>query len=197
MKPSLSRSESAIDAISQAVSQNVTALIASVLSMLGILIAMFLLDWRLALASLFVVPIMLWFAGFVARYTRLGFGELQKHLGDLNGIMEETLSGQNVVKAFRRSEFVIAGFRLANQRVYQTGISANAYALLLMPLTNVLGNFFVIVIVGLGGWLALRHLATVGVIATFAVLIPAPKPAFKKLSWPSCAGEQVLSLPIV
>jgi ATP-binding cassette subfamily B protein len=46
-------------------------------------------------------------------------------------------------------------------------VYANTYALLLMPLTNVLGNFFVIVLAGLGGWLALQGLVTVGVIATF------------------------------
>ncbi len=45
--------------------------------------------------------------------------------------------------------------------------TANSYALLLMPLTNVLGNFFVIVLAGLGGWLALRNLVSVGIIATF------------------------------
>ena len=50
---------------------------------------------------------------------------------------------------------------------YQAGVYANTYALLLMPLTNVLGNFFVIVLAGLGGWLALQGLVSVGMIATF------------------------------
>ena len=51
--------------------------------------------------------------------------------------------------------------------MYKAGIYANTYALLLMPLTNVLGNFFVIVLAGLGGWLALQGLVSVGIIATF------------------------------
>jgi len=55
---------------------------------------MFILDWRLALVSLLVVPIMLWFTNFVARYTRKGFERLQRHLGELNGVMEESISGQ-------------------------------------------------------------------------------------------------------
>jgi len=62
---------------------------------------------------------------------------------------------------------VIEAFRTQNQAVYKAGIYANTYALLLMPLTNVLGNFFVIVLAGLGGWLALQGLASVGMIATF------------------------------
>jgi len=163
----MSRLTNDIDAINQAVSQNVTSLVASVLSMVGILIAMFILDRWLALASLLVVPIMFWFTQFVARYTRKGFRDLQRHLGELNGVMEESISGQKVIKAFRRNESVIETFRQRNQEVFRAGVYANSYALLLMPLTNVLGNFFVIVIAGLGGWLALRGLVSVGIIATF------------------------------
>ncbi|MBN1658144.1 MAG: ABC transporter ATP-binding protein [Anaerolineae bacterium] len=163
----MSRLTNDIDAINQAVSQNVTSLLASILSMAGILIAMFVLNVWLALASVLVVPIMFWFTNFVARYTRRGFRRLQKELGDLTGVMEESISGQKVVKAFRRDETALGRFRQCNEQVFQAGVYANSYALLLMPITNVLGNFFVIVLAGLGGWLALQGLVSVGIIATF------------------------------
>jgi ATP-binding cassette subfamily B multidrug efflux pump len=163
----MSRLTNDIDAINQALSQNVTSLVASMLSLLGILIAMFVLNFWLALSSLLVVPIMLWFTGFVTKYTRHGFRELQKDLGQLNSVMEETISSQKVVNAFRRNDLAISTFRKHNQAVYQSSLYANTYAFLLMPLTNVLGNFFVIVLAGVGGWLALQGLATVGTIATF------------------------------
>jgi ATP-binding cassette subfamily B protein len=163
----MSRLTNDIDAINQAVSQNVVSLFASVLSLVGIVIAMFILNPWLALSALLVVPIMFWFTQFVARYTRKGFRDLQKELGEINGVMEESISGQRVVKAFRRSETAIERFRTSNQKVYAAGVYANTYALMLMPLTNVLGNFFVIVLVGLGGYLALHGLVTVGMIATF------------------------------
>jgi ATP-binding cassette, subfamily B, multidrug efflux pump len=163
----MSRLTNDIDAINQAVSQNVISLVASVLSLIGILIAMFVLNAWLAIAALLVVPIMFWFTQFIARYTRKGFRDLQRELGEINSVMEESISGQRVVKAFRRSETAIERFRLSNQKVYAAGVYANTYALMLMPLTNVLGNFFVIVVVGLGGYLALRGLVTVGMIATF------------------------------
>jgi ATP-binding cassette, subfamily B, multidrug efflux pump len=163
----MSRLTNDIDAINQAVAQNVTALLASVLSMAGILVAMFVLDAWLALASLLVVPIMFWFTRFVAVYTRRGFKDLQKSLGELNGVMEESISGQRIVKVFRHADSVIGSFRRENQQVYETGVYANTYSLLLMPLTAVLGTLFVIVLAGLGGFLALRGLVTVGVIATF------------------------------
>ncbi len=163
----MSRLTSDIDAVNQAVSQNITALLASVLSMAGIVVAMFVLDHRLALAALLVVPLMLWFTRFVAVYTRRGFRELQRELGQLNAVMEEAISGLKVVKAFRRSDAVIERFDRRNQDVYKTSVYANSYALLLMPLTAVLGNLFVIVLAGLGGYLALAGLVSVGVIATF------------------------------
>ncbi len=163
----MSRLTNDIEAINQAVSQNVVSLFASVLSLIGIVIAMFILNPWLALAALLVLPIMFWFTQFVARYTRKGFRNLQKELGEINGIMEESISGQRVVKAFRRSETAIERFRASNEKVYAAGVYANTYALMLMPLTWVLGNFFVIVLVGFGGYLALQGLVTVGMIATF------------------------------
>ena len=163
----MSRLTNDIDAINQAVSQNIVSLIASVLTLVGILIAMFVLNSWLALSTLLVVPIMIWFTRFVAKYTRKGFRELQKNLGGLNSVAEEAISGQKVIKAFRRNETVIESFRVQNQAVFQAGVYANTYSLLIMPLTNVLGNFFVIVLAGLGGWLALQGLVSVGMIATF------------------------------
>jgi ATP-binding cassette subfamily B multidrug efflux pump len=163
----MSRLTNDIDAINQAVSQNITSLLASVLSMVGIIATMFVLDRWLALASLLVVPLMLGFTRFVAIYTRRGFRELQRELGALNGEMEEAISGQKVVKAFRRTEAVVERFDRQNAEVYRTSVYANSYALLLMPLTAVLGNLFVIVLAGLGGYLALIGLVSVGLIATF------------------------------
>jgi ATP-binding cassette, subfamily B, multidrug efflux pump len=163
----MSRLTNDIDAVNQAVSQNVTTLIASVLSMAGILIAMFVMDRWLALATLIVVPIMFWFTQFVARYTRKGYRDLQKSLGAMNGVMEESISGAKVIGAFRQNDAAVLAFLERNQEVYRAGVYANSYALLLMPLTSVLGNLFVIVLAGLGGWLALKGLVTVGIIATF------------------------------
>jgi ATP-binding cassette, subfamily B, multidrug efflux pump len=163
----LSRLTNDVEAINQAISQNVTTLVASLLSMLGIIVAMFLLDHWLALASLIVVPIMFWFTQFVARYTRKGFRDLQRDLGQLNGVMEEAISGQKTAQAFRRKKSAIDAFQRHNQQVFKAGVYANSYALLLMPITSVLGNLFVIVLAALGGWLSLAGLVSVGIIATF------------------------------
>jgi ATP-binding cassette, subfamily B, multidrug efflux pump len=163
----MSRLTNDIDAINQAVSQNVTSLVASVLSLVGIVVTMFILNHWLALATLIIVPIIYWFTNFIATYTRKGFRELQKHLGGMNSVMEEAISGQKVVKAFRHGDAVTEEFRKHNQSVYKAAVYANTYAMMLMPLSSVLGNFFVIILASFGGYLALEGLVSVGVIATF------------------------------
>ncbi len=163
----MSRLTNDIDAINQTVSQNIISLIASILTMIGILASMFILNHWLALASLVVIPIMYWFSNFIAKYTRKGFRELQKDLGELNAVAEETVSGFKVIKAFRRNESAIETFRQKNNAVFKSAVYANSYAMLLMPLTGVLGSFFVIVLASLGGWLALKGLVSIGMIGTF------------------------------
>ncbi len=163
----MSRLTNDIDAINQAVSQNVTALFASVLSLAGILTAMLILDVPLTLAAMAVIPFMLFFTGFVARYTRRGFRDLQKQLGGMNGLMEEAIGGQKVITAFGRNSDVQEEFDVRNDSVFRSGVKANSYALLLMPVSNALGNVFIVVMAAFGSWLALRDLVTVGVIATF------------------------------
>ncbi|MCD6355860.1 MAG: ABC transporter ATP-binding protein [Anaerolineaceae bacterium] len=163
----MSRLTNDINEINRAVAHNVTSFVANILTLVGILVAMFSLSGWLALASVLIVPLMVWFTMFVAKYTRKGFRKLQKQIGQLNGTIEETISGQRVVKAFRRSESAIGAFKKRNQAVYESGVTANTYAFLLMPLTGQLGNLFIIILAGLGGWLALQGIVTVGLIATF------------------------------
>ena len=165
----MSRLTNDIDAINKAVSDNVTSLLAGVLSLVGILVAMFVLDVWLALTSILVVPLIFGFTRFIAGYTRKGYRELQEKLGNLNAVAEEAIGGQKVVKAFGRNDSVLAAFNEENERVFRAGVYANNYSMLLMPLTGVLGNFFVIALAALGGWLALRGLVSIGIIATFII----------------------------
>ena len=163
----MSRLTNDIDAINRAISQNVTGLVSNVLMLVGVLIAMFSLNVWLAMASVIVVPLMAGFTMFVAKYSRRGFRDLQKQMGAFNGTIEENVSGQRVVKAFRRNVSAIAKFREENQAVYETSKKAHTIVFLLMPLTNQLGNLFIIVLASLGGWLSIRGLVSVGMIATF------------------------------
>jgi ATP-binding cassette subfamily B protein len=163
----MSRLTNDIDAINRALTQNVTRLITDVLTLGGIVVLMFALNPWLALGSLVAFPIMLGLTAFVARRTRSGFKELQMKLGQLNGTMEETISGQKVVIAFGQQAAVQARFRALNTDVKRISIRAMTYAMLIPPLMGILNNANIAILAGLGGYLALQGLTTVGTIATF------------------------------
>ena len=89
----MSRLSYDIENISRILTQSVTQLISSTLSTIGVVIMMMLLNVRLAIVSLIAVPLMLSLSRWVAKRARPGFREQQEHLGNLNGIIEETLTG--------------------------------------------------------------------------------------------------------
>ncbi|MEW5825728.1 MAG: ABC transporter ATP-binding protein [Candidatus Bipolaricaulota bacterium] len=163
----MSRLTNDMDAISRVLSQNVTMLFTGMLTLVGILIVMFLLNVWLALASMIVLPLMIGLVGAVGRKTRGAFREYQKNLGTLNGTLEEAYSGQRVVMAFGQQGRVLDAFDGANEAVRRVGATAMTYSLLLMPMMGILSNANVAVIVGLGGYLTLKGLASIGLIATF------------------------------
>jgi ATP-binding cassette subfamily B protein len=163
----MSRLTNDIDAISRVLSQNVTQLFSGLLTMIGILIVMFLLSPPLALASMIVLPLMFALVVVIGKKTRSAFRAYQKNLGRLNGTLEETFSGQRVVTAFGQEERVLERFDTHNKTVRSLGIHAMTYALFVMPMMGILSNMNVAVVAGIGGWLTIRGVVTIGLIATF------------------------------
>ena len=163
----MSRLTNDVDAIGAALAQNVTQLISGLLTLIGIIVAMLSLNAWLALANLVVFPFMVVFTAVIGRRTRISFRDLQMNLGILNGSMQETISGEKVVIAFEQQESVNRKFIAANDTVKETGIRAMTYAMLVMPLMGILSNANIAIVTGLGGWMALNGLTTVGTIAAF------------------------------
>jgi len=163
----MSRLTNDMDAISRVLSQNATQLFSGLLTLIGILIVMFLLSPWLALASMIFLPLMIGLVALVGKKTRSAFRSYQSNLGILNGTLEETYSGQRVVMAFGQEDRVLEKFDAANATVREVGIQAMTYALLVMPMMGVLSNANVAIVAGLGGWLTIKGLASIGLIATF------------------------------
>ncbi len=163
----MSRLTNDLDAISRVLSQNVTDLFGGLLSLVGILVMMFAINFWLALGSMIVFPLMMGLVGFVGKRTRKGFREYQMRIGQLNAKLEEMFSGQRVIMAFGQEASTLADFDTANEIVRQVGIQVQTYAMLVPPLMGILSNANIAVLAGLGGWMALRGWATVGTIAAF------------------------------
>ena len=165
----MSRLTNDIDAINRAISQNITQLIGNLLTVVGVVIVMVTLNLWLTLAAMIVTPIMFFVTGRIAILSRKNFRRLQGATGELNAVMEETISGQRAVKIFRQNRSAIQQFGQANDEVRNVGIRALTISMVLMPLMSFMGNMDVAVIIGIGGWLAVSGIGgvTVGLIATF------------------------------
>jgi ATP-binding cassette subfamily B protein len=163
----MSRLANDVENISRVLSEGVTQFIASIFTLIGVAAMMLWLNLRLAIVSLVAIPMMAFLTKWIATHTRRGFRERQRTLGVLNGFIEETITGERVVKAHGREQSAIASFEKANSELQAAAITAQTYALLLGPLTNFVNNASFAIVAGAGGWMALHQLATVGIIASF------------------------------
>ncbi|MAT45317.1 MAG: multidrug ABC transporter ATP-binding protein [Anaerolineaceae bacterium] len=163
----MSRLTNDIDAINQAISQNIIQLFSSILTLAGVIIAMFLLNVWLALTTMVAIPMMLWLVSAVTRHTRKSFRSLQNQIGNLNGLMEENISGLREVKIFHRNQTAMETFDTQNQLVCDSAIKAQTLAFLLMPLMTVLSNLNIAIVAGVGSWMAIQGWASIGNIASF------------------------------
>lgn len=164
----MSRLANDVENINMVLSESVTQLISNVLSMVGIVIIMLLINPLLGGITLVTIPFMtIVVTGNIVKRTRVGFRQQQANLGKLNGIIEETITGQRVVKAYGRERAVIDAFEVANQALRQASTRAQTFAGFMGPVMNAVNNSSLAVVVGAGSWMALRGLATVGTIASF------------------------------
>ncbi|MGD9950028.1 MAG: ABC transporter ATP-binding protein [Desulfobulbus sp.] len=163
----MSRLTNDMDMISQVVTNNIADLITGLLTIIGILLIMFFLSPWLALGSMIAFPLMLGLVIMVGRRTKSSFAHLQARMGRLNSVLEETYSGQRVVMAFGQEENVLAQFDRVNDEVRDAGIKAMTMALLVMPMMGILSNLNIAILCGLGGWLAIQGMVTIGTIAAF------------------------------
>ena len=163
----MSRLTNDVDNVSRVLGDTVIQLITSALSVLGVAVMMFVINWRLAIVTLIVIPLMAVITGFLSKKTRAGFKARQQHMGDLNGIIEETITGEKVVKAYVREDSVIAEFEVSNRALQRTSIRAQIFAGFMGPTMNLVNNIGFAAVAGAGGFMAVSGLATVGTIASF------------------------------
>lgn len=166
----MSRLTNDMQAINQMLAQNLVSFVQSVTSMVGVLIMMFILSLPLTLAALVLIPITLIVTMSIMKRSSPAFKNLQSALGQLNGLMEETLSGQKVVIAYGQQGASLDEFEIYNNAVKDTGIRANILAGLMPRLTGLLSSLNVIVVVGAGAYMLIQGWGgvTIGLITSFS-----------------------------
>jgi ATP-binding cassette subfamily B multidrug efflux pump len=163
----MSRLTNDVENVSNVLNESVTQLFSAVLSIVGVAVVMFMLNYRLAIVSLVTLPMMAFLSQYVARHTRRGFQDQQAMLGNINGLIEETITGQRVVKAYGREQDVLAQFEDTNQKLRGASTRAQIFAGVLGPLGNFINNLGFAIVAGAGGWMAVNQMATIGEIAAF------------------------------
>lgn len=165
----MSRATNDIENVSATLNSSLIAVFSSLLLLIGIIGVMLSLSPIMTLIALMVVPLMFMGMKWITSRTSRLFREQQKNIGDLNGFVEETLSGQRIIKAFSREEAVRAQFRERNGRIHQSGFWAQAISGFIPKLMNGLNNLSFALIAGAGALLLLNGSAvTVGTIVIFA-----------------------------
>ena len=163
----MSRLSNDIDNISTTVSQSTIQLMSSSINIVGAFVMMLVLSPMLTLASMITIPLVYLMTKSVAKKTKVLFKEQQVVLGKLNGNIEESISGIQVVKAFNREERIIGQFDDINSKLCEVGIKAQVWSGYIMPLMNVINNVGFAVVASTGGILAVKGAITVGTIASF------------------------------
>lgn len=163
----MSRITNDIDNINNTLNQSVIQIFTSILTLIGTVVVMLVLSPLLTLITMGIVPVMFMAIRWITHRTGPLYKLQQQHLGNLNGYVEETVSGQHVIKTFSREERVISEFGEHNANLRHAGFWAQTFAGFIPKVMNML-NFLSFGLVGLaGGILAVQGVITVGVIVIF------------------------------
>jgi len=163
----MSRLTNDMENLNNFLTQSATQLISSGAMLVGMLITMLIFSPILTLFTVVTVPIGILLTRWTSKYTRKYFKTQQKELGDLNGYVEESLSGLKVIKAYGMEKETQIHFGEVNNRLNQAGIRAQIYSGFIGPMMNVINNLSFAVVAVAGGILVTRNLATVGLVAMF------------------------------
>ncbi|WP_419874379.1 ABC transporter ATP-binding protein [Candidatus Pristimantibacillus sp. PTI5] len=164
----MSRVTNDIENVSASLNSSVIQVFSSMLLLIGTVSVMLSLSPLLTLLTFLVVPLMVLGMKWITKQTGRLFKAQQRNLGDLNGYIEETLSGQRIVKAFSQERTVIAAFKARNERIRVSGFWAQAISGFIPKLMNALNNLSFAIIAGIGAVFVLNDQITVGTIIIFA-----------------------------
>lgn len=146
----MSRMTNDIENISNTISQSVTSLISSVITIIGAFCIMLYYSWEMTLISIVTIPLTLLATTFLTKRVRRYFAAQQKLLGELNAEVEESVMGYRTIIAFSREEKIKKEFRETSSALKKTGIKAEIFGGVMGPLMNIINNIGFLLIVTAG-----------------------------------------------
>ncbi len=194
----LSRVTNDVDMVGQSLNQSISTLVSAVTLFIGSLIMMFVTNWILALTAIGATAIGFLLMGAIAGKSQKYFARQQKHLGEINGLIEEIYAGHTVVKAYNGEGKSQATFDNMNSNLKDSAFKAQCMSGLMMPIMTFVGNFGYVAVCVVGAVLALDHKISIGTIIAFTMYVryftqPLSQmaQAFQSLQSAAAAGERI------
>ncbi|MFP3897453.1 MAG: ABC transporter ATP-binding protein [Anaerolineales bacterium] len=166
----MSRLSNDTEVINDTFGPGVTRALRMMLSLSGIAISMVLLNWRLALASFSLLPIVALVIAYFSSKVRTAFRQTRQTIGEVSTELEENISGVREVQAFAREGQTFDEFEAINERNRSANVKAQTLSALFVPMLNVLSTVAMAIVIGVGGYMILNYsppLVSIGVIVTF------------------------------
>ena len=163
----MSRQMNDSQTINRVLSHGVLRFAINLFTFVGIIISMMTLNWRLALVSFSILPVMFINSVYFSRRARKAFRKTRKTIGKISTELEENIAGVKVAQAFSRQQENIASFRGVNAENREANITAQSITAAFAPAMNVLSVVGLIVVVGYGGYLAVNDMVSIGIIVAF------------------------------
>jgi len=163
----LSRTTNDAENVAHTIAQSIASLFSAILTVTGALVIMLIKSPLLTAVAVVTVPMSMFVTFWVSKRVRKFFVRQQQLLGELNGQIEETVTGFRTVTAYSREDTVVEQFSKTSTELRRIGIRAQIFGGIMGPLMNVIGNFGYLLIAAAGGWLALEDVITIGTIQAF------------------------------
>ena len=163
----LSRVTNDVDTVSSSLQQSIVQMLTSLVTLVGVVVMMLSISWQLTLFTLITLPLYAVITGIVASRSQRYFVAQQRHLGELNGHVEEMYAGHRIIKAFGREQASIAQFMQINEELYHSGWRAQFISGVIMPLMNMVNNIGYVLVSVIGGIYVTRQMIAIGDVQAF------------------------------
>lgn len=160
-----------VDTIADALNNSFAMIIQSFIQIVGTLVLLFVLNWRLSLLVVLGYLAMFLYIHFSGKRSKMYFSQQQKALGELDGYIEEMVNGQKVVKVFNHEAENIEAFHEKNTRLQRAGTGAQSYAATMIPAVVSISYINYAVVAVLGGLMAIGGTTDVGSLASYLVFV--------------------------
>ncbi len=183
----LSRITNDVDTVSQSLDQSLTQVISSFTLAVGVVVMMASINLMMTVLTLLIVPLSMIFVVFIIKKSQKYFQKQQEYLGDINGQVEETYAGHDIVKLFNGEKKALNEFEKTNDMLYNTAWKSQFLSMMMHPIMTFIGNLGYVMVSILGGYLVIKNRIEVGDILSFTQYV-------RSFTQPLTQASQVMNL---